>query len=51
MMLADPEDVEPHLIGDRDLLHEIGEPLLRRDDRAVSQRRGLDERIDPEFHD
>jgi hypothetical protein len=31
MVLSDAEDVEPHLVGEFDLLHEVAETLFRSD--------------------
>jgi len=51
-MLADPEDVEPDLIGELDLLEESADPLLRAD-RSTGPRvgRSLAEAVDAELHE
>ena len=46
MVLSDPEDVEPDLVGELDLLDEFAQTLLRAD-RAVSRVR---EREDADLH-
>src|ERR1700704_5979242 len=51
VMLADAEDVEAHLVGELDLLHQVAEPLPG----AARSARGwvgvyLREAVDPEFH-
>jgi hypothetical protein len=50
-MFADAEHVEPHAIGDFDLLHKVGEGLVDAD-RFAGQRvaPGFDESVDAEFH-
>src|SRR2546428_12054507 len=52
VMLADPEDVEPDLIGELDLLEESADPL-RRADRSTGPRvgRSLAEAVDAELHE
>ena len=51
VMLADPEDVEPDLVGERGLLDQIPEPLLGRDRPARAWVGGeLREGVEAEFH-
>lgn len=50
MVFADPEDIEPDLVGERDLLEEVREPPLRGDHRAVGERGRLGEGIDADLH-
>jgi xanthine/uracil permease len=45
-MLADAEHVQPDLVGQLDLLEQIGQPLVRCD--VVG--RQLRERVDPQLH-
>jgi hypothetical protein len=51
VVLADGEDVEPELIGQLDLLHQVAHPLLGTD-AAVGRRIGLElgERVDADLH-
>ena len=46
MVLSDPENVEPHLVGELDLLHEVAETLLRVDLTVARVR----EREDADLH-
>src|SRR5438034_3440141 len=45
-MLADPEDVEPNLVGELDLLDQVAQPLRR----AHGARGQFGEGIDAKFH-
>ena len=45
VVLADAEDVEPDLVGELDLLHQIAQPL-----RRVGAGTELRERVDPDLH-
>jgi len=51
-MLADPEHVEPELVGKRDFLDQVAQPL-RGIDGLVGGRigRGLREGVDANFHE
>ena len=51
VVLADAEDVQPDLVGELDLLEQVGQPLLGAD-RAAGRRVPQDvaEGVDPEFH-
>jgi hypothetical protein len=51
VVLADAEDVEPHLVGERDLLDEVAHPLAGGDRPARPRvRRDLAERVDAQLH-
>ena len=50
VMLADAEHVEPELIGELDLLEQIGESLLRAHQMPGGIRCALGEGVDPDFH-
>jgi len=51
-MLADAEDVEPHLVGELDLFQQIPQSLILSDQMArAGIPRALRERVDAEFHD
>ena len=51
MVLAEAEHVEPHLIGERDLLDEVAHALVRAD--PLRTRLGADIRkgVEAKFHD
>ena len=50
MMLTDAEDVEAHLVGERDLLDQFREAARGVYGGARRVDRGVGERIDAEFH-
>ena len=51
MVLADPEDVEPDLLGELDLLQEVAQPLrLACGEAAGRVRRDVGERVEADLH-
>jgi len=50
VVLADPEDIEPDLVGERDLFEEVRQPVLRGDHRPVGEWGRLGEGIDADLH-
>lgn len=50
-MLADPEDLEPNLVGELDLFDQVAEPLCRTDRPTAGWIGcGLREGVDAELH-